>query len=123
MKKYFYFFLFVTSFIIAEKESLVDIALTHLNPDNLNPANKVVVKIATKRQEQLKILQQERTKYAQELEETNKSIEETEKEIATTKNQTEHELLQKINQILHKTALDQQGLISLLKSFIKKTKS
>jgi len=118
MKIYFYLFLFVTSFAIAEKESLVDIALTHLNP-----ANQVAVKIAVKRQEQLKTLKQERTKHEQDLITTNKSIEEIKKETAATEDKIEHKLLQEIDQILHKIASDQQELISFLNSFIKEIES
>ena len=114
MKNYFYLFLFVTSFIIAEKESFLDITLAHLNP-----ANKVVIKIAAKRQEQLKTLKQERKKHEQDLITINKSIEEIKKETAATDDKTEHELLQEVDQILHKIASVLKELISSFDAFIK----
>jgi len=114
MKNYFYLFLFVTSFIIAEKKSLVDIALTHLNP-----ANKVIVKLAAKIEEQLKTLKQERTKHEQDLITINKSTEEIKKETSIAKDKIEHELPQEVNQILHKIASAKKELISFFDDFIK----
>ena len=110
MKNYFYLFLFASSSIMAEKESLVNIALTHLNP-----TNKVVVKIAAKKQEQLKTLKQNRTKHEQNLRATNKSIEEANKKPTATEDEAEHELLQKI---LHKIASVEKELISFFDTFI-----